>query len=65
MSLQFNSTDTQSLLYREEAANVHISIADFCFQQLKTMGKNVQMKKDLELREDDINDKDLLISLGK
>ena len=50
--------------YREEAANVHISIADFCYQQLKTMGKDVVMKKDLELKDTDIQDKDLLISLG-
>ncbi len=49
---------------REEAANVHISIADFCFHQLKSMGKDVIMKKDLELKDTDIKDKDLLISLG-
>ena len=29
------------------------------------MGKEVTMKKDLELRPDDINDKDILITLGK
>ena len=29
------------------------------------MGKNVVMKKDLELSQEDINDRDLLISLGK
>ena len=50
--------------YREEAANVHISIADFCYHQLKSMGKDVVMKKDLELKDTDIKDKDLLISLG-
>lgn len=43
---------------------MHISIADLCYQQLKTMGKNVVMKKDLELKDTDIQDKDLLISLG-
>jgi hypothetical protein len=52
-------------LCREEAANVHISIADFCFNQLKSMGKDVVMKKDLELSSTDIENKDLLISLGK
>ena len=44
---------------------MHISIADFCFHQLKSMGKDVIMKKDLELRENDIDDRDLLISLGR
>lgn len=29
------------------------------------MGKDVMMKKDLELKDDDIKDRDLLISLGK
>lgn len=29
------------------------------------MGKEVLMKKDLELRPEDIKDKDILISLGK
>ncbi len=43
---------------------MHISIADFCFHQLKSMGKDVIMKKDLELYDTDIKDKDLLISLG-
>ena len=43
---------------------MHISIADFCFHQLKSMGKDVIMKKDLELNDTDIKDKDLLISLG-
>jgi len=43
---------------------VHISIADFCYHQLKSMGKDVIMKKDLELKDTDIKDKDLLISLG-
>ena len=51
--------------YREEAANVHISIADFCFHQLKSMGKDVIMRKDLELANTDIKDRDLLISLGR
>ena len=51
--------------YRQEAADVHISIADFCFRQLKLMGKDVVMKKDLELGPEDIQDRDLLISLGK
>ena len=54
-----------SYLYREEAANVHITIADFCYDQLKRMGKDVTLKKDLELKSEDINDKDILISLGK
>jgi NAD+ kinase len=49
---------------REEAANVHISIADFCFQQLQRKGKDVVMKKDLELEPEDVRDKDILISLG-
>lgn len=44
---------------------MHISIADFCFKQLKLMGKDVIMKKDLELNQEDICDRDLLISLGK
>ena len=44
---------------------MHISIADFCFQQLKAMGKDVVMKKDLELMPEDIKDRDLLISLGR
>ena len=52
-------------MYREEAANVHITIADFCYEQLKRMGKDVTLKKDLELKAEDINDKDILISLGK
>ena len=52
-------------MFREEAANVHISIADFCYQQLRQMGKDVIIKKDLELRPDDVKDKDILISLGK
>jgi hypothetical protein len=43
---------------------VHISIADFCYQQLKSMGKDVIMRKDLELSSTDIHDRDLLISLG-
>lgn len=43
---------------------MHISIADFCYHQLKSMGKDVVMKKDLELKDTDIKDKDLLISLG-
>lgn len=51
-------------LIREEASNIHVSIADFCLQQLKSMGKDAIMKKDLELSEDDVKDKDLLISLG-
>lgn len=29
------------------------------------MGKDVILKKDLELREEDIKDKELLVSLGK
>jgi hypothetical protein len=29
------------------------------------MGKDVVMKKDLELKDEDIKDRDLLISLGK
>jgi len=29
------------------------------------MGKDVILKKDLELKEDDVKDKDILISLGK
>jgi hypothetical protein len=33
---------------------VHISIADFCYHQLKAMGKDVVMKKDLELVNSDI-----------
>ena len=44
---------------------MHISIADFCYHQLKAMGKDVVMKKDLELNSTDIHDRDLLISLGK
>jgi hypothetical protein len=44
---------------------VHISIADFCYHQLKSMGKDVIMRKDLELSSTDIHDRDLLISLGK
>ena len=44
---------------------MHISIADFCFSQLKSMGKEVVLKKDLELKPEDIKDKDILISLGK
>lgn len=44
---------------------MHISIADFCYQQLKAMGKDVIMRKDLELSQTDIKDRDLLISLGK
>jgi hypothetical protein len=43
---------------------VHISVADFSFQQLRAMGKDVIMKKDLELTQADIQDRDLLISLG-
>jgi hypothetical protein len=43
---------------------VHISIADFCFKYLENLGKEVYMKKDLELRPEDIKNKDLLISLG-
>lgn len=43
---------------------MHISVADFCFQQLRAMGKDVIMKKDLELKQSDIQDRDLLISLG-
>lgn len=43
---------------------MHISIADVCYQQLKSMGKDVVMKKDLELKDTDIQGKDLLISLG-
>ncbi len=61
----FKETNKKYQYYREEAANVHISIADFCYSQLKSMGKDVIMKKDLELKDDDIKDRDLLISLGK
>ncbi len=43
---------------------VHNSIADFCHKQLKIMGKDVELKKDLELRPEDITGKDILISLG-
>ena len=51
-------------LIREEAANVHISVADFCLKQLQKMGKDVIMLKDLEVKPEDIVGKDLLISLG-
>lgn len=49
---------------REEAANVHISVADFCLKQLQSMGKDVILLKDLELRPEHLKDKDMLISLG-
>jgi hypothetical protein len=29
---------------------VHISIADFCFNTLRSMGKDVIMKKDLDVQ---------------
>jgi len=35
---------------------VHMTIADFCFNQLKLMGKDVTIKKDLQLKPEDIKD---------
>ena len=49
---------------REDAANIHITVADLCYQKLKSMGKQVVMKKDIEVKEEDIKHKDLLISIG-
>lgn len=43
---------------------MHISVADFCLKQLQSMGKDVLMLKDLELKPEHLKDKDILISLG-
>jgi len=50
---------------RVEAANIHIAKAAFCEQYLRSKGMHVVMKKDLELQPEDIEDKDILIALGK
>lgn len=42
-----------------------MSIADFCYESLRKMGKDVTLKKDLELKPEDINGQDILMSLGK
>lgn len=52
-------------LIREEAANIHLSVAQHCYDHLIKMGKDVTFKKDLELKAEDIKGQDILISLGK
>ena len=43
---------------------VHHAIADLCHEQLLKMGKDAVMKRDLDMLPEDIQNKDMMISLG-
>lgn len=43
---------------------VHHAIADLCHEQLLKMGKEAVMKRDLDMVPEDIENKDMMISLG-
>jgi hypothetical protein len=58
-------SDRPYIINRREAADVHISNADFCLSKLKQMGKDVHMTRDLDLKPEHIKGCDLIISLGK
>ena len=63
MVSSFNSIQ---LNYRQEAANVHITVAQQIVKSFQESGRNVKVKRCYQLTEEDVEDKDLdlVISLG-
>jgi len=49
----------------EEAANVHITVANKVVDAFRKSGRNVKIKRCFEVKKEDVNDEiDLVVSLG-
>ena len=49
---------------REEAANIHITVADAIIEKVKSTGRDVRVKRDYQLIPEDFEDRDVIFSLG-
>jgi NAD+ kinase len=49
---------------REEAANIHITVADAIIEKVKSSGRDVRVKRDYQLIPEDFEDRDVIFSLG-
>ena len=49
---------------REEAANIHITVADAIIDKVKSSGRDVRVKRDYQLVPEDFEERDLIFSLG-
>ena len=48
----------------QEAANIHITVADQIIQSFRDSGRQVQVTRDYQLTDKDLENKDLIVSLG-
>ena len=51
-------------LFREEAANIHITVADAVIDKVRASGRDVRVKRDYQLVPEDFADRDMIFSLG-
>ena len=49
---------------REEAANIHITVADAVIDKVRASGRDVRVKRDYQLVPEDFAERDLIFSLG-
>ena len=54
------------IFFREEAANMHIQVADKVIDAFRSSGRDVKIKQDYQLTDEDFDDPniDLVLSLG-
>jgi len=50
--------------FREEAANIHITVADAIIEKVKLSGRDVKVKRDYQLVAEDFVERDMIFSLG-